>query len=125
LKLLEFLESPNTRKPRVQRAENCTYMYTHWVQHSSLGWGYRPSSALTLQTGSIHILRRASYEESIFKKATIHEFKLVELKEVELSCLKFTTANPIFSMDSITRVESIIKAVYEYGANRDILKKMF
>ncbi len=64
----------------------------------------------------------ASYEESIFKKATIHEFKLVELKEVELSCLKFTTANPIFSMDSITRVQFIIKAVYEYGANRDILK---
>jgi hypothetical protein len=25
LKLLEFLESPNARKPRVQRAEFCTY----------------------------------------------------------------------------------------------------
>jgi hypothetical protein len=25
VKLLEFLESPNTRKPRVQRAEYCTH----------------------------------------------------------------------------------------------------
>jgi hypothetical protein len=86
VKLLEFLESPNTRKPRVQRAEYCTY--THWVQHSSLGWGYRPSSALTLQTGSIHILLSASYKGSIFKKAAIHNFKMVELP-----CLKYM-ANP-------------------------------